>query len=539
MKWRFILATFFVGLSLHTFAATVYTDKIEIVDGSLPHLVYSRNKGVNFAVDAYGSDGWKVTVHHERGWGYVAEGVVGSAVNNQTFSNDLYSVTGTGDIFRVAFRWWYKDAQATIYHYGWFTLSKQDDALVVVASEVSDDPYDTIVGRGEPNLPEPIEPPDIRRHFTDHGDWLSLPRGCISEEVSGWLDIPPQLNGKPVKAIEAQAFISHQLVTYFSVPETIQSIGDEAFAYCSGLSSFSICPAVTNIGQRVLATCTSLDSVVVDSAAIAPYSFAETPMRHLAIGQACTNIPGYAFFQCQNLMTISFPINLEYIAENAFAGCPALKEVSLPYGTVVHSNAFHAAVKITRWGPEVVADGLVQGLRTAEKGTLMRLVGMQRMKNASLLFSRPDNDDGLGLQPDDAVGICVKLGITPSDVYESPDGQYFTISFKVPSVKVVAFDPAAGKVTGKVIPAVGTRIAEPPMSYAFGLNYWEYFGQPNQYIKPLGWEWPYDEHSTIKLDLSRYMETGEFTFTYPLWYPFDDCPAIFSVDIGDYNWNRE
>ena len=45
--------------------------------------------------------------------------------------------------------------------------------------------------------------------------------------------------------------------------------------------------------------------------------------------------------------------------------------------------------------------------------------------------------------------------------------------------------------------------------------------------------------STIKLDLSRYMETGEFTFTYPLWYPFDDCPAIFSVDIGDYNWNRE
>lgn len=112
-------------------------------------------------------------------------------------------------------------------------------------------------------------------------------------------------------------------------------------------------------------------------------------------------------------------------------------------------------------------------------------------------------------------------------------------SFKVPSIKVVAFDPAAGKVTGKVIPAAGTRIAEPPMSYAFGLNYWEYFGKPNQYIKPLGWEWPYDEHSAIKLDLSRYMETGEFTYTYPLWYPLDDCPAIFSVDVGDYNWDRE
>lgn len=237
-----LLFLLFAICFLHSFAAIVYTDKIEIMDGSLPHLVYSHNKGVNFAVDAYGSDGWKVTVHHERGWGYVTEGVVGSA-------------------------------------------------------------------------------------------------------------------------------------------------------------------------------------------AIAPCSFAETPMRHLAIGQACTNIPEYAFSQCQNLTAISFPINLEYIAENAFAGCSALKEVSLPYGTAVHSNAFHAAVKITRWGPETVADGLVQGLRTAEKGTLMRLVGMQRMKNASRIFSRPDNDDDRGLQPDDAVGICVKLGITPSAVYESPDGQFFTVNF--------------------------------------------------------------------------------------------------------------
>ena len=35
------------------------------------------------------------------------------------------------------------------------------------------------------------------------------------------------------------------------------------------------------------------------------------------------------------------------------------------------------------------------------------------------------------------------------------------------------------------------------------------------------------------------LETGEFTYTYPLWYPLDDCPAIFSVDIGDYNWGKE
>ena len=35
------------------------------------------------------------------------------------------------------------------------------------------------------------------------------------------------------------------------------------------------------------------------------------------------------------------------------------------------------------------------------------------------------------------------------------------------------------------------------------------------------------------------LETGEYTFTYPLWHPLDDCPAIFSVVIGDYNWDKE
>ena len=62
MKRRLSLAALFVVLSLHTFAATVYTNKIEIVDGYLLYLVYSRNRGVNFAVGAYGSNNHLGTV---------------------------------------------------------------------------------------------------------------------------------------------------------------------------------------------------------------------------------------------------------------------------------------------------------------------------------------------------------------------------------------------------------------------------------------------------------------------------------------------
>ena len=49
----------------------------------------------------------------------------------------------------------------------------------------------------------------------------------------------------------------------YTIPDSVTSIGEEAFSYCHGLTSVTIGTNVTSIGQLAFAYCTSLTSVTV------------------------------------------------------------------------------------------------------------------------------------------------------------------------------------------------------------------------------------------------------------------------------------
>lgn len=105
---RVLTAFFLIAFALSFRARAEVVSGAEnwtIEPGSLPHIVYDRNRAINFAIDKYGSSGWRVAVHHTSGLGYVEAGVPGASVNASTFRSDLYAVEGTGDVFRFAFYW--------------------------------------------------------------------------------------------------------------------------------------------------------------------------------------------------------------------------------------------------------------------------------------------------------------------------------------------------------------------------------------------------------------------------------------------------
>lgn len=166
------------GAALHCRADVVAgAENWTIEAGDIPHITYNNNRGVNFAVAKYGSNGWEVVVHHARGWGYVEIGTVGAAVNSAMFQSDLYQVEGTGDVFRFAFYWWPPhDSETTVHHYGWVTLGTNNGELMILAAEVANASGVAVVGRGEPDLlivppgPDDIEvlsekPDDIVRQW--------------------------------------------------------------------------------------------------------------------------------------------------------------------------------------------------------------------------------------------------------------------------------------------------------------------------------------------------------------------------------------
>lgn len=70
------------------------------------------------------------------------------------------------------------------------------------------------------------------------------------ETAKGAVEIPSQINGNRVIAIDDYAFASCTLITEVEIPRTVQSIGNYAFAYCTSLSKVTIPSSVTSIGNN-------------------------------------------------------------------------------------------------------------------------------------------------------------------------------------------------------------------------------------------------------------------------------------------------
>ena len=97
-----------------------------------------------------------------------------------------------------------------------------------------------------------------------------------------------------------------------SLPETLTTIGNNAFTWCQNLKSVSLPEAVTTIGKGAFASCGSLTSVTLPT--------------------TLTEIGDYAFSYCTCLPSITLPETLTAIGSYAFEGCKGLTEINLPDG---------------------------------------------------------------------------------------------------------------------------------------------------------------------------------------------------------------
>lgn len=121
--------------------------------------------------------------------------------------------------------------------------------------------------------------------------------------------IPSCYKGKPVTAINNAAF-PNSAVTGVTIPDSITSIPDAAFAFCSQLTNISIPNSVTFIGFSAFNSCTSLKSITLPS--------------------SLSTIQSSAFYNCGNLETIRIPVSVTFIGNYAFAGCPSSMTVTYP-----------------------------------------------------------------------------------------------------------------------------------------------------------------------------------------------------------------
>ena len=75
------------------------------------------------------------------------------------------------------------------------------------------------------------------------------------------VQVPVQVEGKPVTGIGKKAFLSRKNIRELVLPATIESIGDWAFAYCGKLERVVLSGSVMEIGRLVFTNCGMLQRV--------------------------------------------------------------------------------------------------------------------------------------------------------------------------------------------------------------------------------------------------------------------------------------
>lgn len=115
------------------------------------------------------------------------------------------------------------------------------------------------------------------------------------------VEIPSEIDGKPVTSIGWSAFQNCTSLTTITIPGSVKSVGWSAFKDCTGLTGITISNGVTIIEGSAFEGCTSLTAI--------------------AIPDSVMDIKYNAFKYCTGLKEISISNGVTILDMSIFEGC--------------------------------------------------------------------------------------------------------------------------------------------------------------------------------------------------------------------------
>ena len=181
-----------------------------------------------------------------------------------------------------------------------------------------DDPTDEELSKQEPVTGDMLS----YRAVEEGGVTVGYSVSGFSGEGGKVVVIPETYGNLPVTGIDGGAFDGKDIY-YITLPASVSAIGENAFARCDKLRRVYISDLAgwCNIGFASMAS--------------NPMYFASQlylngePVSDLIIPDSVTRIPGFAFYECENLKSVTVGRGVTEIGDSAFYNCKNLKKVVL------------------------------------------------------------------------------------------------------------------------------------------------------------------------------------------------------------------
>lgn len=149
-------------------------------------------------------------------------------------------------------------------------------------------------------------------------------------DVTAWCKIQFSNHFSQPLYFAENLYLNNSLVMNLNIPNGVVSIGDYAFYNCNSLGKVSLPNGLVEIGVNAFADCTNLTNInIPDSVVFRDGNVFSNciGLTHIKIPSKSTKIPGYTFYGCTNLVSVEIHSGITNIGQHSFTGCSSLKEI--------------------------------------------------------------------------------------------------------------------------------------------------------------------------------------------------------------------
>lgn len=226
-----------------------------------------------------------------------------------------------------------------------------------------------------------------------------------------------------IKEINRRGFFKANALNFVSIPDTVTTIGEFAFAEMVNLEQAQMPDSVTEMGDYAFQNCLSLRTINISSnlKSIGKYTFSNcSGMTEIIIPGTIEKIMDRSFANCINLKNLVIREGVKEIYSGAFFGCSSIVDITIPDSVeILGTNAFSNC----------------SSLHIVDIGS-----GLKKMGNLDAYSNQTDDEVSVFTNCDEleAINVSVK-----NKNFKSIDGVLFvadgTILVKYPPEKYIEY----------------------------------------------------------------------------------------------------